>query len=98
MVNNSLSNSYRVLDLTEGGCMIGGRMLGDIGAEVIKIEPPNGSASRIAPFYRDIVDPEKSLFWYCYNANKRGITLDITQPEGQAIFNRLVETSDIVLE
>jgi len=98
MVNNSLSNSYRVLDLTEGGCMIGGRMLGDIGAEVIKIEPPNGSASRIAPFYRDIVDPEKSLFWYCYNANKRGITLDISQPEGQAVFNRLVETSDIVLE
>jgi benzylsuccinate CoA-transferase BbsE subunit len=89
---------YRVLDLTEGGCMIGGKMLGDIGADVIKIEPPTGSISRIAPFYKDVPDPEKSLFWYCYNANKRGITLDITQPEGQDLFRQLVKTTDIVIE
>jgi crotonobetainyl-CoA:carnitine CoA-transferase CaiB-like acyl-CoA transferase len=92
------TNPYRVLDLTEGGCMIGGKMLGDLGADVIKIEPPNGSVSRIAPFYKDIPDPEKSLFWYCYNANKRGITLDITQPEGQDLFKRIIKTTDIVME
>ncbi len=73
-------------------------MLGDIGADVIKVEPPAGSASRIAPFYKDSRDPEKSLFWYCYSANKRGITLDITQAAGQELFRRLVKTTDIVLE
>ena len=102
MVKNQApkSNSapYRVLDLTEGGCMIGGRLLADLGADVIKIEPPGGSPSRIAPFYKDIPDPEKSLFWFAYNANKRGITLDMTKTEGQDLFKKLVKTADVVIE
>ena len=53
---------YRILDLTEGGCMLGGRLLADLGADVITIEPPGGSPSRAGPFYKDITDPEKSLF------------------------------------
>jgi crotonobetainyl-CoA:carnitine CoA-transferase CaiB-like acyl-CoA transferase len=89
---------YRVLDLTEGGCMLGGRMLGDLGADVIKIEPPGGSPSRIAPYYKNIADPEKSLFWFAYNANKRGITLDFSKSEGQTLFNKIVKTADIILE
>src|SRR4030042_359261 len=89
---------YRVLDLTEDGCMLCARMLGDLGADVIKIEPPVGSRSRIAPFYKDINDPEKSLFWFAYNTNKRGITLDITRGEGQGLFKKLVKTADIVME
>jgi crotonobetainyl-CoA:carnitine CoA-transferase CaiB-like acyl-CoA transferase len=88
----------RVLDLTEGGCLLGGRLLGDLGADVIKIEPPGGSASRIWPYYGNKEDPAKSIFWWVYNANKRGITLDIRQPEGQEIFKKLVKTADIVLE
>jgi crotonobetainyl-CoA:carnitine CoA-transferase CaiB-like acyl-CoA transferase len=89
---------YRVLDLTEGGCMIGGRLLADLGAEVIKIEPPGGSLSRIGPYYRDEVDPQKSLFWFTFNFNKRGITLDILKPAGQLLFKQLVQKADIVLE
>jgi len=38
--------NYRVLDLTEGGCLLGGRLLGDLGADVLQIEPPSGSLSR----------------------------------------------------
>ncbi len=98
MASKSTLSAYRVLDLTEGGCLIGGRMLGDVGADVLKIEKPTGSASRTAPFYKEIQEPEKSLFWYCYNANKRGITLDITRVEGQELFKQLVKTTDIVLE
>ena len=94
---NLFLESVRVLDLTESGCMIGGRMLADLGAEVIQVEPPGGSPSRIAPYYKDIADPEKSLFWFAYNLNKRGITLDITKTDGRNIFERLVETVDIVL-
>lgn len=89
---------YRILDLTEGGCMIGAKILGDLGADVIKIEPPGGSPSRTAPFYEDTPHPEKSLFWFAYNSNKRGITLDISKSKGQEIFKRLVKTADIVME
>ncbi len=89
---------YRVLDLTEDGCMVGGRVLGDLGADVIKIEPPGGSRSRIGPYYKKIADPEKSLFWFAYNSNKRGITLDVTRKEGQDIFKKLAKTADIILE
>lgn len=78
--------------------MIGAKILGDIGADVIKVESPGGSSSRIAPFYKDIPHPEKSLFWFAYNTNKRGITLDINKVEGQEIFKRLLETTDIVME
>ena len=78
--------------------MIGARMLGDLGADVIKIEPPGGSPSRLAPFYKDIPDAEKSLFWFAYNANKRGITLDIGRTEGQEIFKSLARTADIIIE
>ena len=100
MVKNQENSSkpYRVLDLTGGGCMIGGRLLGDIGADVIKIEPPGGSPSRIAPFYKDIPDPQKSLFWFAYNTNKRGITLDITKVPGRNLFKKLVRTADVVIE
>jgi benzylsuccinate CoA-transferase BbsE subunit len=89
---------YRVLDSSEGGCMVGGRILADLGADVIQIEPPGGSPSRIAPFYKDIQDPEKSLFWFAYNTNKRGITLDLTKVPGRNLFKKLVMTTDIVIE
>jgi crotonobetainyl-CoA:carnitine CoA-transferase CaiB-like acyl-CoA transferase len=89
---------YRILDLTEGGCMIGGRMLGDLGADVIKIERPGGSTSRIAPFYKDIPDPEKSLYWFAYNLNKRGVTLDISKNDGRELFRKLVKTADAIIE
>jgi benzylsuccinate CoA-transferase BbsE subunit len=94
----SALTNVRVLDLTEGGCMLGGKMFSDMGADVIKIEPPKGSPSRIGPYYKNIADPEKSLFWFAYNTNKRGITLDITKPEGQELFKKLAKTADIILE
>ncbi len=89
---------YRILDLTQGGCMLGGRLLADLGADVIAVEPPGGSSSRTGPYYKNIIDPEKSLFWWAYNANKRGITLDITRTAGRRLFHDLVLKADAVLE
>ena len=90
---------FRVLDLTEWGCMLGGKLLADLGADVIRIEPPGGSHSRgIGPFWHDQIHPERSLFWWAYNANKRGITLDIESADGAAIFRRLVGSADFVME
>ena len=99
--NNAIKTAlppYRVLDLTEGGCMLGGRLLGDLGADVIKIEPPGGSGSRIAPYYRNVASPEKSLFWFAYNFNKRGITLNLSDEEGRELFKGLIRTTDIIIE
>ena len=94
-----LLSPYRVLDLTDEKGFLCGRLLGDMGADVIKIEKPGGGPGRnIGPYYHDIPDPEKSLFWFAYNYNKRGITLDIEAAQGQEIFRRLVETADFVIE
>ena len=90
---------YRVLDLTNEKGFLCGRALGDFGADVIKIERPGGEPGRnIGPFYRDIPDSEKSLYWYAFNANKRSITLDIETADGREIFKRLVKTADVVIE
>ena len=90
---------YRVLDLAGEMGLFCGKILGDLGADVIKIEPLRGDPSRrIGPFYHDDPDTEKSLFWFAYNTNKRGITLNIETDDGREIFKRLVKTADIVVE
>jgi crotonobetainyl-CoA:carnitine CoA-transferase CaiB-like acyl-CoA transferase len=90
---------YRVLDLTDEKGLLCGKLLGDLGADVIKIERPGGDpARRIGPFYHDEVDPEKSLFWWAFNTSKRGITLDIETTDGQETFKKLVKGADFVIE
>ena len=90
---------YRVLDLAQGACTLCGKILGDLGADVIKVEPPGGDPTRnIGPFHKDTPHPEKSLFWFAYNANKRGITLDIETSDGREIFKKLARKADFVIE
>jgi len=90
---------YRVLDLTDEKGFLCGRMLGDLGADVIKVEMPGGSPSRnIGPFYNNDPNPEKSLHWFAYNCNKRGITLNVETTDGQGIFKKLARNTDIVIE
>ncbi len=90
---------YRVLDLTNEKGLLCGKLLADLGADVIKVEKPGGdSARKVGPFYHDEPHPEKSLFWFAYNTNKRGITLDIETSKGRELFKRLVKTADFVIE
>ena len=90
---------YRVLDLTNEKGYFCGKILADLGADVIKIEPPEGDPGRnIGPFYHDLPDKEKSLFFFAYNTNKRSITLNIETRDGQEIFKRLAKTADFVIE
>lgn len=92
-------NGYRALDLTDRKGFFCGKVLGELGVDVIKIERPGGDADRkVGPFYKDIAAAEKSLYWFAYNESKRGITLDIESAEGQQIFRKLVETADFVIE
>jgi len=90
---------YRVLDLTDEKGLLCGKLLGDLGADVIKVERPGGDPARnIGPFYHDETDPEKSLFWFAFNTSKRGIALDIETADGQEVFKRLVQSADSVIE
>jgi len=90
---------YCVLDLSDEKGALCGKILGDLGADVIQIERPGGDPQRsIGPFHGGGADPEKSLFWFAYNANKRGITLDIESAQGKEIFRDLVRRTDVVVE
>ena len=90
---------YRVLDLTDGRGALCGRVLGDLGADVIKIEPPWGAdARRIGPFYKDDPHPENSLFWAFNAANKRSVTLNVESEASQSLLTKLIESSHFFLE
>jgi benzylsuccinate CoA-transferase BbsE subunit len=94
-----LLSPYRILDLADERGVFCAKILADMSADVIKVEPPGGcGARRIAPFYNDVPHPERSLFWYSYNANKRGITLNLECEDGRELFRKLVATADIVIE
>ncbi len=94
-----LLGGYRILDLTDAQGFLCGKILADLGAEVIKIERPGGDPSRnIGPFYHDIPDPQMSLYWWAYNANKWGITLNLECAEGKEIFKKLVQKADVIVE
>jgi benzylsuccinate CoA-transferase BbsE subunit len=90
---------YRVLDLTQAIGWTCGKLLADLGADVIKIEPPGGDPDRrLGPFYRDMPHPERSLAWFAANTNKRGITLNIEVPDGQVLWRTLARQADFVVE
>ena len=89
---DTLLEGCRVLDLTDEKGLLCGKILGELGADVINIEPPGGDPARnIGPFYHDVPHPEKSLFWFFTNLNKRGITLNLETQDGKHIFKKLVE-------
>ena len=74
----------RVLELADETGVYCGKLLADMGADVIKIEPPGGDATRqLPPFWEDRPDPDGSLFFLYMNTSKRGVTLDLTRPEGK---------------
>jgi benzylsuccinate CoA-transferase BbsE subunit len=92
-------NGCRALDLTNQNGFLCGKILADLGAEVIKVEKPGGDPSRrTGPFWADTPHPEKSLYWFAYNSNKRGITLNIESDDGREILKKLVKTADFVIE
>jgi len=94
-----LLSPYRVLDLTDEKGLFCAKVLADLGADVIKVEPPGGcTARRIGPFHKGVPHSEKSLFWLAYNVNKRGVTLNLECEDGREIFRKLVATADVVVE
>src|SRR5206468_11670657 len=89
----------RILDLTDLKGALCAKLLGDMGADVIKIEPPGGDPMReIGPFLDGTPHRDRSLFFWFYNTSKRGITLDLHKPVGQEIFKQLAAKADVIIE
>src|SRR5262249_42850145 len=93
-----LLSPCRVLDASGPLGFLTGRILADLGADVVKIEPPGGDPSRSWPPILDRDGERQSLYWAAFNANKRGITLDLDIPSGQFVFRELAHGADIVIE
>jgi len=90
---------YRVLDLTNEHGLLCGQLLADLGADVIQIEPPGGSsARRVGPWWKDERGLERSLFWWAYARNKRGIVLDIEADADAARLRELAAGADFFIE
>jgi crotonobetainyl-CoA:carnitine CoA-transferase CaiB-like acyl-CoA transferase len=89
----------RVLDLCDESGSLAGKILGDLGADVVKVEPPGGDlGGRRPPHLGGIADPERSLAWLALNTSKRGIALDLASPADRDVFRRLAASADVVLE
>ncbi len=90
---------FRVLDLSDEKALMCGQVLGDLGADVIKVEPPGGHECRdLGPFYRDLPSGEESLYWFAGNSSKRSITLNLESADGQDLFRKLLPQADFVIE
>lgn len=87
------------MELASEHAAFAGKLLADLGADVVLVEPPGGHHCRgYAPFVDDRVDPEGSLWWWHYQTSKRGVVVDLETVAGRSAFRRLVATADLVLE
>src|SRR6202048_2604006 len=89
----------RVIEITDERAEYTGLLLAGLGAEVIKIEPPEGNATRrIGPFLEDKPGLERSLFFWNYNRNKKSVVLDLREPADGEHLLRLLGGADILLD
>ncbi len=76
-------------------------LLGDLGADVVKVEPPEGDATRGwgPPWVGSVADGTRTASYYlAVNRNKRSLRLDLKEPEGRDVLTRLLRTADVVVE
>jgi crotonobetainyl-CoA:carnitine CoA-transferase CaiB-like acyl-CoA transferase len=89
----------RVVELANERIAFAGKLLADMGADVILVEPPGGDPARAyPPFLHDEPGPDRSLWWWHYHTSKRGIVLDLDSEAGRTEFRRLIASADVLLE
>jgi crotonobetainyl-CoA:carnitine CoA-transferase CaiB-like acyl-CoA transferase len=99
MAQSGALTNVRVLDLADESGAYCGKLLADMGADVIKVEPPGGARMRgIGPFHGGVSDPNRSLFFWHYNTNKRSVTLDLRTGGDRDRFLQLADSVDLVIE
>lgn len=89
----------RVVELARQPLALAGKLLADMGADAILVEPPGGDPSRSYPPFRDdIAGDDRSLYWWHYHTSKRSVVLDLDAADGKAQFRALIATADVLLE
>ena len=92
-------HGLRVVELAREPIALAGKLLGDMGADVILVEPPGGDPSRrYPPFLDDLPGEDRSLYWLHYHTSKRDIVLDLDDRGGRERFQALIATADVLLE
>ena len=88
-----------VVDLTDLRGALAGRLLADLGADVVKVEPPGGDRDRLRPpFAGDVAAKDRSLAFLYRHANKRGATLDLDDASDRRRFDELCDRADVLIE
>ncbi|MVZ99887.1 CoA transferase [Actinomadura sp. LD22] len=89
----------RVIEIGDQQGEYCGLTLAGLGAEVVRVEPPEGAGTRrIGPFAGDVADPERSLHFWAYNRGKKSVALDLGTREGTEAFGRLLGTADVLID
>ncbi len=98
-MTSELLKGFRMLDLTDEKGASCGKMFADMGAEVIKIEPPLGCSTRtIPPFLEDTPGPDRSLYSIAYHAGKKSVTANLESPDARALVANLAAKADFLVE
>jgi crotonobetainyl-CoA:carnitine CoA-transferase CaiB-like acyl-CoA transferase len=93
-----LLTGYRVLDLSDERGLLAGRLLADLGADVVQVEPLEGSSARLAAPLASRGGTTRSYFWEAFAANKRGIAVDLDCAAGRDTVRRLAASADFLVE
>jgi len=95
----SALTGIRVIELANERIAFAGKLLADMGADVILVEPPGGDPARHhPPFLDDQPGPDRSLFWWHYHTSKRAMVLDLDDAADRAVFRELIGSADVLLE
>ena len=98
-VDMTALDGFRVIELAREPIALAGKLLADMGADVILVEPPGGDPCRhYPPFLDDEPGRDRSLYWWHFHTNKRSVVLDLENPEDAIRFRRLIATADILFE
>jgi benzylsuccinate CoA-transferase BbsE subunit len=98
-MGSELLKGFRMLDLADEKGALCGKIFADMGAEVIKVEPPAGCSTRaIPPFLDDIPGPDRSFYVIAYHAGKQSVTVNLDSIEGRELFRELAATADFIVE
>ena len=94
----SILEGIRVIELTSELGGFAGKLLADMGADLIVVEPPEGAPTRqFPPFVDDTPNPERSLYWWHYNTSKRGVTLDLETESDRERLRKLIAGADVLV-
>jgi crotonobetainyl-CoA:carnitine CoA-transferase CaiB-like acyl-CoA transferase len=98
-MGSELLKGFRMLDLADEKGALCGKIFADMGAEVIKLEPPAGCSTRaIPPFLDDTPGPDRSFYAIAYHAGKKSVTLNLESADGRALFRGLAGIADFIVE